>query len=416
MCLVVGQAAVVDEHGLLGDQGRRAVAVARVRRHVRGARRARQRGRRRGRSAASCGSRRAGWPTRTPQARGHHPRGGARVDGRAACRSAGSAPSEEIADVIVFLCSEPRLERRRRGVVGRRRRRARDHLSRRPPIRLRRRAREHRGDRQDLPADAPTRSAARRSASTRTRSARPTRCTSTSRPPGRPGYADVVAPPMFAVVYAGRAITPALFDPEVGIDFAHDGPRRPGVQLGAARRRRRRDRRPRPRSRTSPSAAGWASTCSRPMSRNQRGETVCTGIWTNIVRERISEPRSRATRSSSRSRPTAIVTVRYAGASGDFNPIHIDEEFARRSACPGRILHGLWTMAQVARAHTDAAGGPDELERLSVQFRGMGGWRRRSSSRARSARSRTGSRSSTPRPSRAGQRIIRNAAWPQSTG
>ena len=35
------------------------------------------------------------------------------------------------------------------------------------------------------------------------------------------GYADVVAPPMFAVVYAGRAITPALFDPEVGIDFAH---------------------------------------------------------------------------------------------------------------------------------------------------------------------------------------------------
>src|ERR1700749_815880 len=33
------------------------------------------------------------------------------------------------------------------------------------------------------------------------------------------GYADVVAPPMFAVVYAGRAITPALFDPEVGIDF-----------------------------------------------------------------------------------------------------------------------------------------------------------------------------------------------------
>src|SRR5947208_11627353 len=33
------------------------------------------------------------------------------------------------------------------------------------------------------------------------------------------GYADVVAPPMFAVVYSGRAITPALFDPEVGIDF-----------------------------------------------------------------------------------------------------------------------------------------------------------------------------------------------------
>ena len=50
--------------------------------------------------------------------------------------------------------------------------------------------------------------------------------------------------------------------------------------------------------------------------------------------------------------------MRYAGASGDFNPIHIDEEFARAVGLPGRILHGLWTMAQVARAQTEAAGGP----------------------------------------------------------
>jgi acyl dehydratase len=70
--------------------------------------------------------------------------------------------------------------------------------------------------------------------------------------------------------------------------------------------------------------------------------------------------------------PDPYVTVRYAGASGDFNPIHIDEQFAKKVGLPGRILHGLWTMAQVARAHTDAAGGPDKLRRLSVQFRGMG--------------------------------------------
>jgi acyl dehydratase len=70
--------------------------------------------------------------------------------------------------------------------------------------------------------------------------------------------------------------------------------------------------------------------------------------------------------------PDPYVTVRYAGASGDFNPIHIDEEYAKRVGLPGRILHGLWTMAQVARAHTDAAGGPEKLESLSVQFRGMG--------------------------------------------
>ena len=70
--------------------------------------------------------------------------------------------------------------------------------------------------------------------------------------------------------------------------------------------------------------------------------------------------------------PDPFVTVRYAGASGDFNPIHIDEEFARSVGLPGRILHGLWTMAQVARAHTEAAGGPETLRALAVQFRGLG--------------------------------------------
>ena len=70
--------------------------------------------------------------------------------------------------------------------------------------------------------------------------------------------------------------------------------------------------------------------------------------------------------------PDRYLTVRYAGASGDFNPIHIDEEFAKTVGLPGRILHGLWTMAQAARALTEAAGGPEHLKRLSVQFRGMG--------------------------------------------
>ena len=70
--------------------------------------------------------------------------------------------------------------------------------------------------------------------------------------------------------------------------------------------------------------------------------------------------------------PDRYVTVRYAGASGDFNPIHIDEEFATGVGLPGRILHGLWSMAQVARAATEAAGDPTALRSLSVQFRGMG--------------------------------------------
>src|SRR5215210_8987140 len=69
--------------------------------------------------------------------------------------------------------------------------------------------------------------------------------------------------------------------------------------------------------------------------------------------------------------PDRYLTVRYAGASGDFNPIHVDDEFARSVGLPGRILHGLYTMAQVARALTDAGGGPHSLQRLDVTFRGM---------------------------------------------
>ena len=71
--------------------------------------------------------------------------------------------------------------------------------------------------------------------------------------------------------------------------------------------------------------------------------------------------------------PDKYLPHRYAGASGDFNPIHIDPEFAQQVGLPRNILHGLYSMAQVARANNAAAGGdPRALKRLSVQFRGMG--------------------------------------------
>jgi acyl dehydratase len=71
--------------------------------------------------------------------------------------------------------------------------------------------------------------------------------------------------------------------------------------------------------------------------------------------------------------PDKYLPFRYAGASGDYNPIHLDPELAKAVGFPSNILHGLWTMAQVARAAVEAGGGdPRSLKRLSVQFRGIG--------------------------------------------
>jgi acyl dehydratase len=71
--------------------------------------------------------------------------------------------------------------------------------------------------------------------------------------------------------------------------------------------------------------------------------------------------------------PDKYLPHRYAGASGDFNPIHIDPEFAKAVGLPSNILHGLYSMGLVARANAALAGGdPRALKRLSVQFRGMG--------------------------------------------
>jgi len=71
--------------------------------------------------------------------------------------------------------------------------------------------------------------------------------------------------------------------------------------------------------------------------------------------------------------PDKYLPHRYAGASGDFNPIHIDDEFAKAVGLPRNILHGLYGMGLAAKANAALADGdPRALKRLAVQFRGMG--------------------------------------------
>ncbi len=60
--------------------------------------------------------------------------------------------------------------------------------------------------------------------------------------------------------------------------------------------------------------------------------------------------------------------VMYAGASGDFNPIHWNERFARSVGLPDVIAHGMFTMAQAARVLTDWAGDPGAVIDYGVRF------------------------------------------------
>jgi hypothetical protein len=70
--------------------------------------------------------------------------------------------------------------------------------------------------------------------------------------------------------------------------------------------------------------------------------------------------------------PDKYLTVRYAGASGDFNPIHIDEDFAKQVGLPAGSCTGCgrWLRSRARRPRP--GGGPHSLRRLQVQFRGMG--------------------------------------------
>ena len=151
----------------------------------------------------------------------------------------------------------------------------------------------------------------------------------------RKGYRDLVAPPMFCVVYCGAALGPAMFDPEVGIDFArllHSAQEfrwGPLVVAGdeiATTMTRQGHLRPR--------RDGLLHV---RVGLHQPGRRH--GVRRHLVEHR---PRSVSAMQPGDEIPTVTVTpdkyltVRYAGASGDFNPIHIDDDFAHQVGLPGQ--------------------------------------------------------------------------------
>ncbi|MEV7865032.1 MaoC family dehydratase [Streptomyces sp. NPDC088124] len=65
---------------------------------------------------------------------------------------------------------------------------------------------------------------------------------------------------------------------------------------------------------------------------------------------------------------TRATLVRYAGASGDFNPIHWNEKFAKEVGLPDVIAHGMFTMAEAIRVVTDWTGDPGAVVEYGVRF------------------------------------------------
>jgi acyl dehydratase len=97
------------------------------------------------------------------------------------------------------------------------------------------------------------------------------------------GYADLVAPPMFAVVYSAPSVGPPIFDPEIELNFAmmvHGGqefewgePVVAGDEITTTAS-----------VKDISEADGRGYYVFESISENQRGEQVCRGTWTNIVR------------------------------------------------------------------------------------------------------------------------------------
>ena len=190
----------------------------------------------------------------------------------------------------------------------------------------------------------------------------------------RPG--GIVAPPLFAVVYAAPAISQLLLDQELNLDLArlvHSGqeleflsPVRPGDAITSQ-------------CEVSVIAEkGTGELVSGDVTSLRGGEEVSRGRFTFFIRGPGSGKGSKPAEEepagelilTERMEVTEDQSMRYAEASGDYNPIHTDDDFAKLVGLPGIILQGLCTMAFVQKAVIDniAEGDPTRLMSLAVRF------------------------------------------------
>jgi acyl dehydratase len=191
------------------------------------------------------------------------------------------------------------------------------------------------------------------------------------------GAGGIVAPPMYAVVVSWPSILAVVGDPDLKVDVVrllHGEqdmefllPIRPGDKITATARVASIETR-----------AGGEALVIETTAKNQAGDTVNRTLFNAFIRgggkggsdPRVAEP--------DRGEPIITVaqqvdrdqTYRYKEASGDFNPIHVDENFAKMAGLPGIIVHGLCTMAFTSKVMIDkvCGGDPLRLKRLRVRF------------------------------------------------
>lgn len=186
-----------------------------------------------------------------------------------------------------------------------------------------------------------------------------------------------VAPPAFPFVVATPALTEVMLDPDLGVDMAmlvhaeqdhrYFAPIRAGDRLRVETVLEEVDLAP----------AGHTFTVFVSMT-NQDDDLAAEARSKLFIRK--SGSGGKAPKQEPGQEPEYIVeasqqvdedqTQRYADASGDRNPIHLDRQAARRSGFPGVVVHGMCTMAFASKILLDnlAGGDPDRLRRLAVQF------------------------------------------------
>lgn len=187
----------------------------------------------------------------------------------------------------------------------------------------------------------------------------------------------IVAPPMYAVVVSWPSILAVVGDPELKVDVVR-------LLHGEQDMEFFRPIRPRDRITATATVASIETKATGETliieinATNQTGEKINRTLFNAFIRgggrggadAKAVEPEHGAPIVTMAQQVDHDQTYRYKEASGDFNPIHVDENFAKMAGLPGIIVHGLCTMAFTSKVIIDklCGGDPTKLKRLRVRF------------------------------------------------